>query len=251
MVTIFFTSCVNGGSNESSTQNETSKLDEVTIGNQVWITKNLNVYKFRNGDTIPQAKTDAEWKTAGKNKQPAWCYYDNDTANGSKYGKLYKWYAVIDARGLAPDGYHIPTDKEWATLVNYLGHDAGNKMKSKSDCNSDTTERSKTCTNCVNWSAEYRSKVPCHTCKDTRSVSVPAKTNKDNYTNSSGFSGLPGGGRNEDGKFYLKDEHGFWWSSTYATALHVWSRGLDFNGGFVDRGGNDKERGLSVRCLRD
>jgi uncharacterized protein (TIGR02145 family) len=68
-----------------------SASQTVTIGNQVWTTKNLNVDKFRNGDPILEVKTDEEWLKAGENKQPAWCYYNNDPANGEKYGKLYNW----------------------------------------------------------------------------------------------------------------------------------------------------------------
>ena len=83
------------------------------------MTNNLNVDKFRNSDPIPQAKTIAEWEAAGINKQPAWCYYDNDASNGEKYGKLYNWFAVNDTRGLAPIGYHIPTNKEWSLFVSY------------------------------------------------------------------------------------------------------------------------------------
>ena len=74
----------------------------VTIGDQVWSTKNLDVATFRNGDSIPQAITKKEWKEARKKQQPAWCYFENDPANGEKYGKLYNWYAVNDSRGLAP-----------------------------------------------------------------------------------------------------------------------------------------------------
>jgi hypothetical protein len=90
----------------------------ITIGNQVWTSKNLDVETYRNGDVIPQVQDQNAWNnlTTG-----AWCYYDNDASNGTKYGKLYNWYAVNDPRGLAPNGYHIPTDAEWTTLVNYLG----------------------------------------------------------------------------------------------------------------------------------
>lgn len=105
---------------------------KVTIGNQIWMVQNLNVDKFRNGDPIPEAKTDEEWKKASENEQPAWCYYDNDPANGSKYGKLYNWYAVNDSRGLAPARWHLPNYFEWNTLKNNLGYDAGKKMKSTS-----------------------------------------------------------------------------------------------------------------------
>ena len=93
----------------------------VTIGIQVWMTKNLDVSTFRNGDPIPEAKTEEEWNKAGENKQPAWCYYDNDPANGQKYGKIYNWYAVNDPRGLAPDGTHIPSINEWTNLINTTG----------------------------------------------------------------------------------------------------------------------------------
>ena len=76
----------------------------VKIGGQEWMAENLNVSKFRNGDIIPHAKSNAEWKAAGEKKQPAWCYYENDPSNGVKYGKLYNWYAVRDPRGVGTTG---------------------------------------------------------------------------------------------------------------------------------------------------
>ena len=93
----------------------------VIIGTQTWTSLNLDVIKFRNGDFISQAKTDEEWEAAWLNKQAAWCYYKNDFSNGTKYCKLYNWYAVNDPRGLAPLGWHIPTDKEWSVLSTFLG----------------------------------------------------------------------------------------------------------------------------------
>jgi uncharacterized protein (TIGR02145 family) len=79
------------------------------IGSQVWSCKNLDVTTYRNGDEIPEVQDNIAWVnlTTG-----AWCYYDNDASNGTKYGKLYNWYAVKDSRGLAPSGYHIPTENE-------------------------------------------------------------------------------------------------------------------------------------------
>lgn len=105
----------------------------VKIGTQTWMAENLNVDRFRNGDLIPQAKSDEEWKAAGENGKPAWCFYDNNPKNGEKFGKLYNWYTVSDPRGLAPKGWHIPSDKEWTVLTEYLGggEKAGAKMKSK------------------------------------------------------------------------------------------------------------------------
>ncbi len=185
----------------------------VTIGNQVWMTKNLDVDKFRNGDPFPQAKTAEEWKAARDIKQPAWCYYNNDPANGAKYGKLYNWYAVNDPRGLAPVGYHIPTDEEWTVLIDYLGGKdvAGEKMKSTSG-----------------WKGSG------------------------NGTNESGFSGLPGGGRDGSGAFDDIGEYGTWWSSTEGSTGLAWGRFLGYGDGDVSRyGDGSKREGFSVRCLRD
>jgi uncharacterized protein (TIGR02145 family) len=77
----------------------------------------LDVSHFRNGDPIPEARTVEDWKAAGENKQPAWCYYNNDPDIGKIYGKLYNWYAVNDPRGLAPEGWHVSMDSEWLVLV--------------------------------------------------------------------------------------------------------------------------------------
>jgi len=101
--------------------------NENKIGKQIWTTKNLDVSNYRNGDVIPQVQDLEEWKNLSTG---AWCYYENKTGKGSTYGKLYNWYAVNDPRGLAPKGYHIPTDAEWTTLTTYLGTDAAAKMKS-------------------------------------------------------------------------------------------------------------------------
>jgi len=218
----------------------------VTIGTQVWMTKNLDVSTFRNGDVIPQASTDEAWEAAGINKQPAWCYYDNDPANGTKYGKLYNWYAVNDPRGLAPAGYHIPTDAEWTVLTEYLGDEniAGKKMKTTSGWVDDT----KNCPKCADWNEEYRRKNSCHTCKDTREINDPGSGNG---TNSSGFSGLPAGFRGPNGAFATIGETASWWSSTEDAPDVAWYRALISGSGIVYRANYDKVLGLSVRCLRD
>jgi uncharacterized protein (TIGR02145 family) len=225
----------------------------VTIGSQTWTTKNLDVATFRNGDLIPEAKTDEEWKAAGENKQPAWCYYDNKAANGTKYGKLYNWYAVNDPRGLAPIGYHIPTDEEWTVLSTFLGGEdvAGKKMKSSSGWNSYTTGGSKTCPNCANWNAEYRKKVPCHTCQDTRSVAAPKVSHVGNGTNSSGFTGLPGGYRYGYGDFYYVGSFGNWWSASESNVTSAWFRELYYVYSYLYRYGKAKNNGISVRCVKD
>ncbi len=184
----------------------------VTIGTQTWTTLNLDLATFRNGDAIPEAKTDEEWEAAGANKQPAWCYYDNDPKNGTKYGKLYNWYAVVDARGLAPLGYHIPSDTEWTKLSDYLGGEesAGEKMKRNSG-----------------WL-------------------------NSNGTNSSGFSGLPGGYRFVEENFFNVGDYGRWWSASEYDEESVWDRRLFSDYSDLTRSNTSgKNDGLSVRCVRD
>ena len=106
-------------------------ITEIKIGNQVWMTQNLNVQKFRNGDPIPEAKTYAAWKTANDNQQPAWCYYENNQVNGTKFGKLYNWYAVNDKRVLAPSGWRVSSVTDFENLINFVGDNASFNLKSK------------------------------------------------------------------------------------------------------------------------
>jgi uncharacterized protein (TIGR02145 family) len=125
---LLFTSC---GVDPKNINEEQDTITSKKIGSFIWSTKNLDVDHFANGDLIPEAKNLQDWKIAGLNKQPAWCYYNNDLANGKKYGKLYNWYAVIDPRGLAPKGWRIPTNNDWNDLELALLPDVGLKLKSK------------------------------------------------------------------------------------------------------------------------
>ena len=120
---------------ENLTHDLQEDLNEVTIGNQIWMSKNLNVDKFRNGDPIPYAKYEEDWLEAQKNRTPACGYYDNNPNNGLKFGKIFNRNALFDERGLAPEGWKIPTIEDWKILINYLGGEnvAGEKMKSNSD----------------------------------------------------------------------------------------------------------------------
>ncbi|MHB8579040.1 MAG: FISUMP domain-containing protein, partial [Ignavibacteriaceae bacterium] len=116
---------------ELVTNNKTIKPEIVTNdksvenGEQVWMAENLNVDHYRNGDIIPEVQDAKQWKNL---KTGAWCYFDNDPENGKKYGKLYNWYAVNDPRGLAPKGWHIPTQNEFETLKTAVNND-GNALK--------------------------------------------------------------------------------------------------------------------------
>ena len=215
----------------------------VAIGTQVWTTKNLDVATFRNGDAIPQAKTDEEWEVAGNNKQAAWCYYENNTANGTKYGKLYNWYAVNDYRGLAPAGWHVPTDEEWTVLSTFLGGEdlAGKKMKSTSGWNSYD------CKKCNGGSTEF--KKTCSACKGTQANS--SEPFSGNGSNSCGFTGLPGGCRNDGGYFGYVGDSGGWWSASEYDESDAWDRELSSSNSYLYRLNSYKLGGFSVRCVRD
>jgi uncharacterized protein (TIGR02145 family) len=110
---------------QSEVENLNNKLkltEGVIMGRQTWMKYNLDVVTFRNGDIITQAQSNEDWTQKGFNKQPAWCYYVLDDANGveKSHGKLYNLYAVKDPRGLAPEGWHISTESEWRELQDYL-----------------------------------------------------------------------------------------------------------------------------------
>jgi uncharacterized protein (TIGR02145 family) len=225
-----------------------AQVKDVKIGTQVWMAKNLNVFYFKNGDAIPIVKTAEEWKKAGENKQPACCYYENNAENGKTYGLLYNWYAVNDARGLAPAGYHIPTEAEWTTLTTYLGGEkvAGTKMKSISGWKSYKGEAE--CNVCKSWTPEQKAGQTCTKCNDTRKTKAQISGNG---TNSSGFNGLPGGFRDGFGTVYSIGYTGVWWSSTEFVTYNAWNHSLYYGYGDVISLDYNKGFGLSVRCIRD
>ena len=92
---------------------------ELKIGNQVWAENNLNTSVFINGDTIFRATNSQEWITASENGIPAWCYTNNNSF--SQQEKLYNLHAIKDERGLAPNGWKIPTAEEYIELINFYG----------------------------------------------------------------------------------------------------------------------------------
>ncbi len=254
----------------------------LTIGTQVWMTKNLDVSTFRNGDPIPEAKTNEEWIKAGEEGKPAWCYYNNDTVYGRKYGKLYNWYAVNDARGLAPSGYHVPTDTEWGTLETFLGNDAGTKMKSKTIYETKVRYVEEggyyetkwvACNNCSYWTEKQKANNPCTVCRNQRGKLVKTgkyipKTKRKieeksqiggwNGTNQSGFSGLPGGYRDPSGTFNNVGApssnplpNGSWWCFTEYNTDDSWFCLLYSGNSLVNMYWEKKVNGFSVRCILD
>jgi uncharacterized protein (TIGR02145 family) len=189
----------------------------VKIGDQIWMQENLNVSKFRNDDPIPEAKTDEEWLKANQNGKPAWCYY---SINSKNYGKLYNWYAVNDPRGLAPEGWHIPSYDEWSKLANDLGENAGSKLKST-----------------TGWKI--------------REEDNSNSTKSGNGNNSSGFAATPGGSRLYDGTFNYAGNYGYWWSSTKNGSLSSWNFFLSYEEDDSILDSSDIDWGFSVRCIQD
>ena len=198
----------------------------VKIGEQEWMSENLNVSKFRNGDPIPEARTEEEWLTAEKERKPAWCNYDNDPAIGKKYGKLYNWYAVNDPRGLAPEGWHIPSNHEWTELEMALG-------MSQTDVENDK---------------EWRG-----TDEGNKLKAKHGWEGKGNGTNSSGFSALPAGFRSDWGSFIsLGSRTSFWTSTAFNSPVSglYYHRMLSSAKSGTAIGCLYMHIGLSVRCLK-
>lgn len=188
----------------------------ITIGTQVWMKENLKTTRYRDSSEIYSATDDVAWE--GLVNKGAWCWYENNSIYDSTYGKLYNWYATADPRGLCPVGWHVPTDADWLVLIDHLGGPgvAGDKMKAIDGWNEPNTEA----------------------------------------TNSSGFTGLPGGYRYDFGLFYSVGYYGFWWSSTESSHTSIsnpWVCLLVFDNNIVLRDwyyGN-KQKGFSVRCMKD
>jgi uncharacterized protein (TIGR02145 family) len=186
-----------------------SVYNVVEINNECWTSQNLNVTHYRNGDSIPCVTDSSTWVnlTTG-----AYCNYNNDPSNANSYGRLYNWYAVIDSRGLAPEGWHVPTYNDWAALENYLGGElgAGDKMKEK-----DTDPL-------PNWDG----------------------------SNSVGFNGTAAGYRN-NGKFQDLGAGTSYWSSTSYDTSNSRMMGLFSSDPTSYLVYDKKTEGFSIRCIRD
>ncbi len=189
----------------------------VYIGTQQWMAENLKTAKYSDGTVIPNVTDNTQWQN---NSTGAWSYYYNIASHNDRYGKLYNWYVVSSItngnKNVCPTGWHVPTDVEWTVLTDYLGGEsiAGGKMKEVGT---------------TNWNSPNMG-----------------------ATNTSLFTGLPGGSRDYYGE-YPGSMGGFsyWWSSTDSSLSSAWYRYLYLNDGSAYRDYGDKRGGLSVRCLRD
>jgi len=191
---------------------DSKTYNTVQIGNQCWMAQNLNV-----GTRIDGSSNQANNTTLDK-----YCYNNSD-AQCDVYGGLYQWDEMMNyttiagVQGICPPtgGWHLPTDAEWTSLTTFLGGEsiACGKMKE---------------TGTTHWNSPNTG-----------------------ATNSSGFTGLPGGYRSTNGAFYNISYDGVFWSSSEGSTTNVWTRGLDYYGTNVFRFSYDKGYGFSVRCMRD
>lgn len=204
--TIYFNPSITYG---TMTDQDGNTYKTVTIGSQTWMAENLKVIKFRNGDAIPNVSS----LIGDSITSAAYCNYDNNPDN-STHGRLYNWYAATDSPNVCPYGWHIPSDSEWTTLINYLGEEvAGGKMKEAG---------------LTHWSSP--------------------NTGADN---SSGFTAIPLGARyGQDLYFGLGMSTGYW-SSTEVDSTDAWHRSLSSNYEKVGRYFSKKSFGISVRCIKD
>jgi uncharacterized protein (TIGR02145 family) len=212
-----------GSGGNSVTDIDGNVYPTVQICNQLWTAKNLSVTRYRNGDIIPQVTDPTQWAnlTTG-----AWCWSNNDSATyAANYGKLYNWYAINDSRGLAPEGWEIPLKSTWDSLVKFI------------DNTTDTTQGS------VNYGTNAGGPMK------QIGTSLWRNPNRGG-TNTSGFTGLPGGCRTEGSSFIDNRVYGVWWSKTEYLSDYAWFVFLGYDYLQVGRSNNLKKRGFSVRCVK-
>jgi uncharacterized protein (TIGR02145 family) len=183
----------------------------VAIGTQVWMAENLRTTKYRDGSPIPNVTDSSVWILT---TEGAYCNYNNDTTHSNTYGRLYNWYAVIDTRNIAPEGWHVPTQDEWNTLVQFLGGGAvaGGKLKE---------------TGTAHWNSPNRG-----------------------ATNAYGFSGL-GAGTRLTIFSGIGQEGTYWNASIWAETKDPWVTSLFYNSMGAGAISYDEHNGLSVRCIKD
>jgi uncharacterized protein (TIGR02145 family) len=243
-----------------------AQISEKLIGEQIWMTSNLNIDKFQNGDLIYEAKTKEQWIRASKEKKPAWCYYPNNVQNGVNYGKLYNWYAVNDPRGLAPIGWHIPSRSEWVELINHLkkdGDDVCQTLKTNTGWKKYEYGGKYVGSECVNCKgtgkslSRYKNEyVTCWFCNGTggNRKYVEKRILSGNGTNKSGFAAKPVSSRFDNGDFDKKiGDIAIWWTSTESNSNEKAYSILIYKEDSepIDVNVYDKGNGSSVRLVKD
>ena len=220
----------------------------IKIGNQVWMAENLKVTKYSDGTSIPTGHSHSDWASLSTGAYAIYNPHETSRKTLSyfrtledTYGYLYNWFAVKDNRNICPENWHVPTEKDWATLImNSVGSFGfGSAITLKE-------------TGRAHWEKESPYGVKFNPIK-------PA-------TNESGFTALPGGLRSELG-YSSMGLNGYFWSSTREgfdrkyrnpdspeVVKKAWVRMLSNNYYWVAtifKDEQDKTNGCSVRCLKD
>lgn len=177
---------------QRSSENNKQNIPDITIGNQVWMARNLDVDTFRNGDKIFHAKSSKDWDSSIKHKIPAWAYYENDSVKGKIYGRIYNRHVILDPRGISPFGWRLPTNGDWDELKANLSDENERLLKSNNLW--------------MKKSGVYEAKISKH----------------DLQINQAGYNALPGGFRYGEVFWYSKRETGLfghigkiaiWWTA--------------------------------------
>lgn len=187
--------------------------DTVVIGTQTWLKQNLKTTHYNSGDLIRNVTSAASWAALISGAR---CYYNNDSlSNDSVYGALYNWYAVASPNNLCPSGWKVPSDADWQAAEAFLGGSltAGGQMKEAGT---------------LHWTSP-----------------------NNGATNSTGFTGLPGGMRTPvNPVFQTLAENGLWWTST-TSGSYAWSTYMWYMNAGIDHNPAPKTYGFSVRCIKD
>jgi uncharacterized protein (TIGR02145 family) len=230
------------GGGEQAVSTFTDKRDGkvyriVKIGGQSWFAENLNYAAegsvcYGEGGKVNSVTIVVEYDKILEPIPTTTLSNTEVQANCKKYGRLYNWETALKA---CPAGTHLPSDDEWTILVDYVGGEekAGTKLKSSRGWESYCYETSY---------GEYNflEKRKCNSC------CRPVGTN--NY----GFSALPGGCSNNNGRNFSYAEYtGMWWSATEYDALKVWGRYMYNHSEEVGWYTDDKTSLNSVRCVLD
>jgi uncharacterized protein (TIGR02145 family) len=223
------------------TDKDNNTYSTVSIGAQCWTTTNLKVTRYDDGSLIPDLTSSISnpWATSGARTEYVAA---GVTGYVGTFGYLYNWYAVNDPRKLCPAGWHVPTDAEWTIMINTL--DPSQAV---------TSVNVSTFTGPQSSTAGTVMKSTVTNATSGSGLGWDPATSTPPGTNTSGFTGLPGGYRADDGSFYSIRSYAFFWSATeYAINVsRAWLRNLYSFISFVNRERDFKSVGASVRCLRD
>jgi uncharacterized protein (TIGR02145 family) len=218
-----------GGQSSTVTDVEGNVYKTVAIGTQTWMAENLKVTKYNDMTEIQNITINSQW---GNLTTGAYCWYNNDLSNKGTFGALYNWYTVNTDK-LCPIGWHVPSDAEWTTLENFLTTNGYNY--------DGTTTGNKIAKSLASSSGWYSSTT----------IGVVGNTDYPNFRNITGFNALPGGYRFEVDGFQWIDLYGVWWSNTETGILGAITRSINFEWDYLKHFEFVKNRGFSVRCLKD